>query len=263
MGLVRTPEEMARIEATLRSPRFVNAEMLQIEFLTRPDTAAHVLPPGLEPASEPLMVAMVGRWQSNCVADYEGGALYVAARHGDIEATYVLAMYMTTDQAIIVGRELFGEPKKQCTTGLNRGGDRMTGWVERHGVRLIELEAELPTDNGPGETAGANFNVKAWPSCTGEGLEDDAILTLAEFDLKLTASREGTGSVRLRGTPHDPLDEIEVVSVVRATYIEGDLLARARPLARIPASEYAPYAYGRMDDWSLLDTTVSPLAARA
>jgi len=255
MGLVCTPEELARIETTLSRPRFVNSEMLQVEFLTRPETVERLLPPGLEPVAEPLMTAMVGRWQSNCVGDYAGGALYVAARHEDIEATYVLAMYMTTDHAVVIGRELFGEPKKQCTTGLNRGGTRMTGWIERLGTRLIELEADLPVDHGPTTGSGANFNVKAWPSCTGRGLEDDAILTLAEFELNLTASSEGTGTVRLRGTVHDPLDEIEVVSVVRALYVEGDLVARARPLARIPADEYAPYAYGRMDDWSALNTT--------
>lgn len=255
MGLVRTPEEMARIEATLRNPRFTGAEMLQVEFLTHPETVEHVLPPGLEPTGDPLVIAMVGRWQSNCVGDYAGGAIYVAARHEDIEATYVLAMYMTTDQAIIIGRDLFGEPKKQCTTGLNRSGSRMTGWVERYGTRLIELEADLTIDLGPTQGTGSNFNVKASPSCTGEGLEDDAVLTLAEFDLDLTKNLEGTGVVRLGGTPHDPLDEIEVVSVVRATYVEGGLYARARPLARIPAAEFAPYAYGRMDDWSLLDTT--------
>ena len=255
MGLVRTPEEMTRIEATLRSPRFVNSEMLQVEFTTHETTIEHLLPPGLEPADEPLMTAMIGRWQSNCVGDYEGGALYIAARHGEIEATYVLAMYMTTDHAIIVGRELFGEPKKQCTTGLSRGGERMSGWVERHGTRLIEIEASLSNDLGPTETSGANFNIKAWPSCTGVGLEDDAIITLAEFDLELSVNREGSGTVRLGGTVHDPLDEIDIVSVRRATYLEGDLRARARPLARIPAADYAPYAYGRLDDWSALDTS--------
>ena len=109
MGFVKTKEEISRIQETIKAPRFVNAEMLQIEFLTTPETVQNLLPPGLEPTEEPLMVAMVGRWQSNCVADYDGGALYVAARHGDIAAAYVLAMYMTTDHAIIFGRDLFGD----------------------------------------------------------------------------------------------------------------------------------------------------------
>ncbi len=57
---------------------------------------------------------MIGRWQSNCVGDYCGGAIYVAARHEGVEGDYVLAMYMDADPAIIFGRDLFGEPKKQA-----------------------------------------------------------------------------------------------------------------------------------------------------
>jgi acetoacetate decarboxylase len=260
MGLVRTAEEIERIQATFANPRFVSAEMLTVDFLTQPETVAHVLPPPLEPAAEPRVTAMVGRWQSNCVGDFTGGALYVAARFGEIEADYVLAMYMDTFESIAFGRELFGEPKKQAATRLHRRGSHAVGHVERHGVRLIELEAELGENTGPVQVKGANFNVKALPATDGVGLEDDAVLTLAEFDNPLDVVREGTGTVRLRGTVHDPLDELEIVEVLRATYIEGDLISRARSLIRIPAEDFLPYALGRMDDWSALDTEHASIA---
>jgi acetoacetate decarboxylase len=254
MGFVRTPEEIAEIQATLRKPLFTSAEMLSVEFLTRPEIVETVLPPPLEPADEPLLSAMVGRWQSNCVGDFDGGAIYVSARYGDIEAMYVLAMYMSSDQAIIFGRDVFGEPKKQSVNSLHRSGNRMSGWVERGGVRLIELEADLTADLGPAEGRGSNFNFKAVPAANGEGLEDDAVLTLADFDLSLTTNREGAGSVRLRGSVHDPLDEIQVVEVKRAAYVEGILDASCRALARVPADDFLPYAYGRLDYWPALDT---------
>ena len=75
MGFVKTKEEVARIRAVLKQPRFVASEMLMVEFLTRPDIIKSVLPPGFEPVSEPLVTAMVGRWRSNCVGDYCGGAI--------------------------------------------------------------------------------------------------------------------------------------------------------------------------------------------
>ena len=254
MGFVKTREEMARIRAVLSNPRFVNAEMLQVEFLTETATVRRILPPGLEPTERPLVTAMVGRWQSNCVGDYEGGSISVAARQGDIEAGYNLAMYMTTDAAIIFGRELFGEAKKQASVGWNRSGSRMCGWIERHGVRLIEIKADLGPDLGPTKTRGLQFNIKALPATNGEGMEGDAILALAEFDTDVKVSRVGTGLVKLRGTRVDPLDEIEVKEVVRATYIEGNLDSHARNIGKIPAAEFLPYYYGRVDDWTELST---------
>ena len=44
MSFVKTPEEIARIEQALRHPRFVNGEMLSVDFLTDPEFAAAVLP---------------------------------------------------------------------------------------------------------------------------------------------------------------------------------------------------------------------------
>ena len=44
------------------------------------------------------------------------------ARYQGIEANYCLAMPMSTDVAIIFGRELFGEPKKQGRVRLESDG---------------------------------------------------------------------------------------------------------------------------------------------
>jgi acetoacetate decarboxylase len=244
MGFVKTPEEIARIEHVMRHPRFVNSEMLRVDFLSDPDVIAHILPPPLEPADQPVVGAMVGRWQSNCVGDYNGGALYVAARHEGVEGDYVLGMYMSADAAMIFGRDLFGEPKKQSTSQLHRSGSRFRAYVERGGTRLIELEADLPTELGPSEGGGVNFNFKARPASAGAGLEEDAVLTLASFRSTIHAAYEGTGSVTLRGTVHDPVDEIPVVSVVRASFVECDLAADCRSVARVPAARSCPTTTG-------------------
>jgi acetoacetate decarboxylase len=228
--------------------------MLQIEFLTDPEVVRRVLPPTFEPAETPFCSAMVGRWHSNCVGDFTGGALYVAARYGDIDGAYVAAMFMDGDQPIIFGRDIFGEPKKQAETRLHRRGKHMVGHVERHGVKLIEITADLTTDLGPTSVDGNNFNIKASPASNGVGLESDAIVTVAVFSNELWENHEGTGSLTLRGTAHDPLDEFPVVEVLRSTYIEGDLSATCRSAGTIPAADFVPYAYGRMDDWSMLNT---------
>lgn len=258
MGFVKTPEEVARIEKVASHPRFVGSEMLTIDFLTTPEFVASVLPPGLESASEPLVTAMVGRWRSNCVGDYAGGAIYLMARHKTIEAPYVLAMYMDADHAIMFGRDFFGEPKKRATSDLRRNGQSIHGYLDRCGVRLIEIRAELTKDLGPGTASGANFNIKAFPASNGVGCEDDPFLTLAEFDNTLSVRREGPGSLRLASSVHDPLGDIPVVTLRQASYVEGDLIARARTIARIPAEAFVPYLYGRLDDWTALDTESLP-----
>jgi acetoacetate decarboxylase len=254
MGFVKRSEEITRIEHALSKPRFVGGQMLSVEFSTDESFVEEVLPPPLEPADVPAVRAMVGRWQSNCVADFAGGSIYVAARHEGVDGEYVLAMYMDGDVPTIYGRDLFGEPKKIARSALLRRGDAFRGWVERNGVRIIELQGQMSKDTGAFEAEGYNFNFKARPSADGIGLEEDAILTRAHFDVIATDSMEGAGSVVLRGTVHDPLDEIPIRSVTRATYTECDLIGACEAVATTPADVFIPYHHGRHDDWSALDT---------
>lgn len=261
MGFVKTPQEIARIEHALSHPRFVNGEMLSVDFLTDPDVVEAILPPPLEPADQPVITAMIGRWQSNCVADFYGGAIYVAARHDGIDGRYVLAMFMDNDVPTIYGRDLFGEPKKLARSGLHRCGDHYTAWLERGGTRLIELRAELPEDLGPSEAEGVNFNFKARPAADGVGLEEDAILTRATFHSIVRVAKAGAGAVTLGGTVHDPLDDLPIVEVVGGNYVECDLIARCEAVATVPADTFLPYHHGRHDDWSALDTESAALQA--
>jgi acetoacetate decarboxylase len=255
MRFVLSPEEIARVQQPLRAPRFINGQSLSVDFLTEAETIRRLLPPGFSPVEHPVVTAYVARWQSTCVGDFCGGAVQIPARWGELRGAYVLAMYMTTDPATLYGRDLFGEPKKIAHADLYRRGGNFNGYVERAGVRLIDLTVETDTDHGPGDVTDANFNIKARPAADGDGLQEDAIVTHATFRTSLRVNLEGSGSVRLAGTPHDPLDELEVGSVLRAGYVEGDLDATVRAVGTIAADDFLPYFYGRNGyDWPALDT---------
>jgi acetoacetate decarboxylase len=254
MGFVKTREEIARIQATLGEPHFFSAQMLTIQYLTKPEIIRHVLPPGLQPTDQPLVTAMVGRWgRSNCVHAFEGGALYVQAKHKDHVGDYCLAMPMSTDAAIIFGRELFGEPKKQATTTLTRKGNTLKGSCVRYGKPIISIEATMEKKENTTEGGFVNFHYKYLPKSDGQGLEWDPMLVMATFKVKLTLAEKGKGKLSLGNTIHDPLGEIEVVQLLDASYSEGDIYSRCQTLAQINAAEFMPYAYGKIDDWTALD----------
>ena len=162
---------------------------------------------------------------------------------------------MDRDVPTIFGRDLFGEPKKVGASMLLRRGRGFRGWVESAGVRVIEIGGEMDADRGAFAGAGYSFNFKSRPAADGRGLQEDAILTRMRTEVRATVSLSGAPSMRLRGTVHDPLDEIPVAALLRATYLEADLLASCEAVARTPAAEFAPYHHGRNYDWSALATS--------
>lgn len=262
MGFVKTAEEIARIEAALSRPRFGGAQLLSVDFLSDPSFVAAVLPPPLEAVEQPRMRAMVGRWESNCVGDFCGGTIYVAARHDGIDGEYQLAQYMDRDAPTIFGRDVFGEPKRVAASALLRRGDHFRAWIDRGGSRLLEMDGEMDRDRGPFEGVGYSFNFKSRPAADGRGLEEDAILTVMRTEVKASVSLSGAAAIDLRGTVHDPLDEIPIAALTRATYLEANLVASCEAVARTPAEAFAAYHHGRNYDWSALDTESVDAAGR-
>jgi acetoacetate decarboxylase len=254
MGLVKTAAEIERIEATLSRPRFGGAQLLSVDFLSDPEFVAEVLPPPLEAVEQPRMRAMVGRWVSNCVGDFRGGTIYVAARHDGVDGEYQLAQYMDRDTPTIFGRDVFGEPKRIAASTLLRRGDHFRAWIERDGTRLLEIEGEMDRDRGRFEAVGYSFNFKSRPAADGRGLEEDAILTLMRTEVAASVSLSGRAEIDLGGTVHEPLDEIPIAALTRATYLEADLVASCEAVATTPAAVFVPYHHGRNYDWSALDT---------
>jgi acetoacetate decarboxylase len=260
MGFVKTAAELEQIQRVLASPRWTG-EWLAVRFTTEPETIARLLPPPLEAGPEPLATATIGRWQSHPLGDFAGGVLNFAATHDGVDGWYALAMYMDVEPPIVFGRDVFGEPKKLAKSGLFRDGDHVHAWIERHGVRLIDLRAELGNDLGASRSERHTFNYKARTDASGWGLEEDAILTRTHFTVQMKSERRGEGKVELRSGPHDPLGEVAVVEVRSATLGQDDSFPSCQAVASVDPATFLPYHYGRQDDWLALSSGGYPSAA--
>lgn len=58
-GWVKTPEQIRKIQERLAAPAFLQGKMLSVSFLTRPEIVREVLPPPLEPTSQPIVTVSV------------------------------------------------------------------------------------------------------------------------------------------------------------------------------------------------------------
>lgn len=104
-----------------------------------------------------------------------------------------------------------------------------SGFGERGGVWLIELEADLPdgdnTDNNtnintsvPSTVEWTDLEAKAFSNARGDGLEQDPELIALNVVHVNARQAIGEGTLRLRGTANDALHTILTSSVVDFTY---------------------------------------------
>lgn len=254
MSFRQSAESIARINSTLNS-KHIGGEQIQVSFRSDPDVIASVLPAPLKPSGTDKVTAKISRWVSNYCGAFTMAGLYVEADHEGMRGEYILSMFIDTfDAALLIGREGFGEPKKMASVDLFRFRNSFVGTVDRMGTRLMTLEVDAGEDDGPSQGQAVLFSVKA-TLALGGGLLGDALLFAQDVAGRSSENRRGSGQVTLGGTPHDPLDEFPVLEVIGASYslpeaVPGPTESDECLRATIPAEEFLPYHYGRLDDWS-------------
>ncbi len=259
MGFVKTLQE---IVANYRETgEFYDAEILTVYFETKPEIVQRLLPPPLKPAELPVGFAFVANYpRTNFGVSYLESALFLQARFGDELGNYCLAMPVTDDMALILGREVFGYPKKIGQIHFKRSGQDVTGWTERHGTRFLEMKAKLTGTFNVKEVqdlvtavlrSGANavvFNFKYFPAPEGRGFDYNPRLIREEIVIRPSTIVMGEAELVLKSSEYDPWADVEVVRVLGATYTVGNnTMLPGKIVAEVDQTEFTPYAFMKVD----------------
>ena len=259
MGFVRS-EKQNRLKF-MQAGEFYDIERVTVFFETKPEVVRRLLPPPLKPGALPIANVFVANYpRTNFGVAYLESALFLQAQFNGEEGSYCLGMPVTNDMAMILGREIFGYPKKLADIHLKREGDKVDGRTERHGVRFLEIKANLTgkfNDKGfqdlmaaslqvPGQVV--TFNFKYFPAPGGEGFDYNPRLIREVVTRRPKRVEIGEAKLVLRSSDHDPWGEVEVVRVLGAVYAVADVtMLPGTVVAETAAAEFAPYALMKLD----------------
>jgi acetoacetate decarboxylase len=259
MGFVCSLEELKARQ--FERGEFYDAEMLTVYFETYPDNVAKLIPPPLKPGPFPMGLAFVAHYpKTNFSPAYHESALFLMAAYGGVEGLFCLAMPVDDDTALILGREVFGYPKKMAHIHLEREGNDFRGGTQRHGVPFLEMKARLEgTFNDPGaqqlivDAIGANpdliiYNFKFFPNPERNGFDYHPRLVRETVTRRIKTQGFGEAQLVFNDSSFDPWSDVEIVKIYGATYtvadatmLPGEVVAEADPL------EFAPFALMKMD----------------
>ncbi|RJP22371.1 MAG: hypothetical protein C4520_08265, partial [Candidatus Abyssobacteria bacterium SURF_5] len=254
MGFVKTYEEIAQMQR--ETGEFYEAQMLAVVWETKPEIVRRLLPPPLEPAERPLAFGFIADYpRTNFGVTYLEAALFLQARFKGETGAYCLSMPVTNDMAMAGGREVYGYPKKIAKIELNREGSDVEGWVERHGVRFLDVRAKLSgkfnmegaqdvfsqilSQNGDGVVVA--FNFKHFPAPEGGAFDYSPRLIREEVEFRPYLIEGGEAEIILNHSEYDPWDEVEVVKTLGAIYTHSNnIMRRGAVVAEVdPVSDSA------------------------
>jgi acetoacetate decarboxylase len=185
--------------------------MAAFPFTPRPGEVARILPPGMQPADGPGMLTLLSYPATEFQHPFDEAVVMVPVRVDETLGNYIPYIYVTTDEALIPGREIAGFPKKLAEIDWGRDGDRIYGSVTRWGKRILSVEGRV---QGPMPEAAAAaglpdtpaLNYKLIPGPAGE-IEIEEI-TKAQIELSPRDQEIGQAQIRCEPSDYDPVAEL-------------------------------------------------------
>ena len=262
MGFIQSLEEIAK--GYRPNAVFYDAEMLTVYFETKPEIVKRLLPPPLKPAKDPFGGAFVANYpKTNFGVTYRESALFLLAEYNGEEGAFCLAMPVTSDMALILGREVFGYPKKIANISISRDGEMVEGWTERHGTRFFEVRTRLTGKfndqaaqqmmmermSSPSSMEQVTYNFKFFPSPGRDGFDYNPRLIREVVELRPKSLEIGEAELTFRSSEHDFWGEVEIARVLGAVYTVGDnTMLPGSVVAEADPVSFAPYAFMKVDN---------------
>jgi acetoacetate decarboxylase len=250
---VKSPEQVK--QAAESNPEFLESTVRSIRcvYETDPKLIAAVIPEPLKPIDKPEVCVTFSHVAMHISPELTieiGSAIFgVRAFYDGVEGTYLLTMPMTTEQAVVPGRETFGEPKKIAQIDFEKDGDHVKASVSRLGMTYLSVEGTVGKELGSREFTEFGYCHKAQPSCEqGKAFDQDPLLVRLEWKHKHRQANELDGTLTLGESPFDPVADLPIRRMVRMEYEEGNTESNGKVLREIPGDWLLPFLHGRYDD---------------
>lgn len=205
-----------------------NTRSLGILYSMEEETVRKLLPEPLKPGSymemKNVAVATFIDYPKSNYTDqpYKEFAVWLPCKYKDIEGIYSPYMWLTEDEAMILGREILGHPKKIGKVEVTKRGDEVVGTCERMGIRIATGRLKL---EGPAPESREPFNIltlKAIPKSDYSGYEIKQLVCIPIMPGKATENMMGSkAEIVYKESEYDPVYEMKPVQVLGGTWTVG------------------------------------------
>lgn len=173
----------------------------------------------------------------------------VRVSYDDKPGIYLLTVPMTSERAVMAGRERFGEPRKLADIEFSVMDREVSASVERMGVRYMAARGKCIEELGPRKNMEYGYCFKAFPSCTtAKAFDQDPQLVRLEWHHDFQRVWRLDGEIELCDSSFDPVSDLPVRQVIEFEYAEGTTRSSGRVLRPVPGDWLLPFIHQRYDD---------------
>ena len=266
-------DELGKVKNQLmKTADFYNAEVAFLFFMTKKRAIKKLIPKPLKPSSivmGSIFFANYPKTNFGCV--YKEASLSLGVQHNGVEGSYCLTMPVTDEMALILGREVYGFPKKMADEIFIEMTDKdYRAKYVRKNVELInfsmEFEEEIdkedffkkisqltPDKPVTNELEGISYNFKYMlsPSYNEYGAFDNKPRLVKQITTMKPVSKIKMGknfNLKLQSSDCDFLGDIPVDMPIIGFYgVFNSSMHQGEIVAEIEKEDFIPYGYSKID----------------
>ncbi|MCP4904701.1 MAG: acetoacetate decarboxylase family protein [bacterium] len=226
-------------------------------YETDAEVAQAVVPKPLEACVQPEMylsfASVAMQVSPDVTLEIRSASFGVRVDYDDKPGYYLITMPMSSEAAVVGGRERFGEPKKLAEIEFDgsggAGGEAVSASVERMGIRYLAAIGNRVEDLGAREQTEYGYCFKAFPSCdANKGFDQDPQLVRLEWRHRFDRVWRLEGGIELWDSPFDPVADLPMRRLVEFEYTEGTTASSGRVLRPVPGDWLLPFIHQRYDE---------------
>jgi len=186
--------------------------MAVFPFTPRAGAVEKILPPAMRVVDGPGTITLIDYPPTHWQHSFKELVVLVPVQVDGTMGNYIPYIYVTTDEALIPGREIAGFPKLLADIVWERDGSHFRGSVTRWGVTFLSIEGEIsgPMPESPAEEAAPtpppSLNYKLIPDPAGGiGIEQ---ITRTQLEIVPREREVGQAKIRCRPSEFDAVAEL-------------------------------------------------------
>lgn len=199
------------------------------------------------------MIFIANYPETNLGPGYRESALFLRCKYQGEAGSYCLSMPIDSEEdRMHNGRDIFGFPKKMAKIHLEKNGAEVLGWVERKGIRFVEIKASLTGKLPEMPKLGPTFLFKAMPRIDLKpGFDGPVFLCKQQTDIEFKSLEIGSARINFQQSSSDPWAEIEITKIIIAFYLVSDnTMQPGKVLAEVDPNAYLPYYFKMLNFFS-------------
>lgn len=199
---------------------------LSVLCKANPEGIRKTLPSVFTPVGDIVEVFLMNVVEVEGLDPYMEGGIVIPCKYEDTVGAHVVYEYVTDDDSMAAGREIWGYPKKLADMTFEESGNNVRSTLTRRGVQLIGIDFEkddsLSDYSRP--IMQPRLQLKRFVRADGTGFDMDQIITNVLTGSTIRERYLGNAKVTINGSKQDPLDWFMPLEVVGAEFIVADFV---------------------------------------